>query len=441
MTRLRRRPAVRALIGTAIGSIPGFIVPFAVATHFGVGRNSDAYVFALSIATFGLTLAFAVLEANILPVARFWAGKSSGQLLRFARRTAAQAFFIVGAVELPVVAIGLVILAARHGWPESERYASAAAIFVLLALVATCGVTSVLAGSLYALNDFVSPTISQALRSLVPLVGLQFLGRDQSAVIQLAALVVAGEALRAIILMAFLRVRARKHSPEPSAREPRSIWRVAGPAAIGTIVIALNPIVDRSVASHFGPGSVTVLDLGEKIFYVPFTIVQASVVLVAGARWAHVLAVADRATLRADFVHTLKVTLGLSLLLSGIGVTALYGASVVVGPRLAGVPFAEIRNVCIYFLVGLPGAATWIMCGRFITVSQQTRLLPPFAVLGLIVNLVGDVIGSAFLQVDGVALGSSIVSYAMAALGVLMCRSLLEHDFPSRPWLALIGRN
>jgi peptidoglycan biosynthesis protein MviN/MurJ (putative lipid II flippase) len=436
LTRAHQRPAVRALLGTLVGSIPGFLVPFAVAGHFGIGRDTDAYVYALAVATFGLTLAFAVLEANVLPVAQFWAARGRQEFLRFAQRTAMQAFAVVGVVELPVAGIGLTVLAARSSWSVSERNVSATAILILLALVAVCGITGVLAGCLYSLNDFVTPTVSQSLRSLLPLAGLLVIGRNGEAVEQLAGLVVAGEALRAVILWATVRVRAKTLVPRPSEHEPMKVWRAAGPAALGTVVIALNPIVDRSVAARFGPGSVTVLDLGEKIFYVPFTVVQASVVLVAGARWARSL-LGDRDVLQSDFVRSLKLTFVLSVFLSASAIVLLYTASGLVGPSVAGVPLTEIRGVTVYFLVGLPGATIWILCGRFLTVSQQTHLLPPFAVLGLVVNVVGDVVGSLFLQVDGVALGSSVVSYAMAALGVLTCRILLKHDFPRNPWRLL----
>ena len=47
---LRRRPSTRALTGTLVGNAFGFVLPFAVAAHFGVGRVTDAYAFGLAIA-------------------------------------------------------------------------------------------------------------------------------------------------------------------------------------------------------------------------------------------------------------------------------------------------------------------------------------------------------------------------------------------------------
>lgn len=433
MRHVHKRPAFRALLGTSIGSVPGFLVPFAVAKHFGIGRDSDAYVFALAIATFGLTLAFSVLEANVLPLARFYAAKGSGPLRRFAKRSAAQAFVVVGCLELPVAVIGVFILTTRASWTVAERETSATAIGIFLFLVATCGVTSVLAGCLYALNDFVVPTVSQALRSLVPLAGLTVLGRGRLAVEELAALVVAGEVMRACILVVFVRWRTRTLEPRPALREPMALWRVAGPAALGVVVIALNPIVDRTVAARFSPGSVTVLDLGEKIFYVPFTVVQASVVLVAGARWAQSF-VEDPESLRGDFGRSLRVTIVVSSVLAVLAIAALYSTTGLIGRNLAGVGTSEIRTVTTYFLIGLPAATTWILCARLMTVSQQTHLLPLFAVVGLVVNLVSDLVGSAFLQVNGVALGSTFASLALAGMGVATCKRLLKHDFPRNPW-------
>ena len=90
LTSLRsqaRRPSIRALAGTLCGSAPGFVLPFAVAAHFGVGRTSDAYVYALSIATFGLTLSISVLEPNGLPLAQSALQRGPRALRSFAQRT------------------------------------------------------------------------------------------------------------------------------------------------------------------------------------------------------------------------------------------------------------------------------------------------------------------------------------------------------------------
>jgi peptidoglycan biosynthesis protein MviN/MurJ (putative lipid II flippase) len=430
---LLRRPGIRALLGTLLGSLPAFALPFAVAQHFGVGRDTDAYVYGLAIATFGLTMAYSVLEANVLVVARASSRKGRDEFLRFVRRTARQAFLVVSLAELPVAAIGLIVLASRHSWGVGERHLSMIVIVILLGVVATAGVTSVLAGCLYAVGDFFVPTLTKSLRAVVPLVGLLFLGTGGGAIEQLAVMVVAGEVLRALILAVRLRKCSRHMTAQPPGRQLLGVWRSAAPAALGIATIGLNPIIDRSIAAHFGAGSVTVLDLGEKIFYVPFTVVEASIVLVAGARWAHSVA-GDRSLLRTDFFRSLKITVGLSALLAVATIGALFILCAVLGRDIGGVPTYRMRDVSVFFLIGLPGATTWLLCGRLLSVTQQTHLLPLFAIVGLAINFLGDLGGSALIQVDGIALGSSLVSYATAALGIFTCRRLLDYDFPRNPF-------
>ena len=166
---------------------------------------------------------------------------------------------------------------------------------------------------------------------------------------------IGGELVRIVILSYRVRKLARplRASSAPS-RNLVSLWRAAGPAALGIFVLAANPVVDRTVAARFGPGSVTILDLGEKIFYVPITIVQSSLVLVAGVRWARI-GFDRRPALQRDFYRSIRLTLGLATAL-----TALTAVALAVGPSLVAASAAYRRSVWPRCASSLP----WAFPGR-----------------------------------------------------------------------------
>jgi putative peptidoglycan lipid II flippase len=424
MNKTLRRPGVRALVGTVLGSAPGFILPFAIASCLGVGRITDAYVFGLAIAGFGLSLCTSTIEQNVLPVALVHARAGRRSLLAFARKTALQGLFCVAVADLPVVTVGALLLTDHHGWPQWQRHLGIVVILILVLLVTIAGANSALAGCLYAVNDFVLPTTTQSFRAIVPAFGLFVVGRGRTAAELLAVLVVLGELCRTPVLALGLSLRSRRLKVTDEVRPVSSVWRTAGPAALGILMLASNPIIDRTVAAGYGPGSVTMLDLGEKIFFVPVTVVQASIVLVAGVRWGE-LALKGGPALAQDFRRTMWRGIALACVLAPAIAGASYLGFAILGPNIGGVSSKNVRDIVVFFLLGLPGATVAFLAARLLTATRNTGLLPALAVQAVVVNLVGDLIGGHFLGTRGIALASAVVWGVNAVLLLLVARRVL----------------
>ncbi len=65
---VRHRATSRALTGTMIGGIPGFVLPIAVIARMHVGRLTDAYAFELGVALFASSLVATALQMNVVPI-------------------------------------------------------------------------------------------------------------------------------------------------------------------------------------------------------------------------------------------------------------------------------------------------------------------------------------------------------------------------------------
>jgi peptidoglycan biosynthesis protein MviN/MurJ (putative lipid II flippase) len=424
MNGLFRRPGVRALVGAALGSAPGFLLPFAIASRIGVGRITDAYVYGLAVAGFGLALCTSTVEQNVLPVAV--AHKCAGRrsFLRFAKRNALQGFVGVGLADLPVVVVGVVLVSQRHSWPHWQGHLATVIILVLVLLVAFAGANSVLAGCLYAMGDFLLPTASQSFRSIAPAVGLAIVGRGRHAAELLALLVVVGELCRTPVLGLRLARLSRSLTEVGEIAAVPGVWRTALPAGLGILALAANPLVDRTVASWYGPGSVTMLDLAEKIFFIAITALQASIVLVAGARWAR-LAQENGPALLRDFRRTLSRGLIVACALVPAMAIGTYVMCSTLGPRLGGMPSSDVRDIVFFFLAGIPGATVALLAARLLTATRNTRLLPVLAAQAVIVNLVGDLVGAHFFGTRGIALASAAVWTVNAALLLVVARRVV----------------
>ena len=63
-------------------------------------------------------------------------------------------------------------MGARSSWTSPEQHLAIILIGIFLALLIATGASSILAACLYALDDFLLPTLTQGLRSVIPLLTL-----------------------------------------------------------------------------------------------------------------------------------------------------------------------------------------------------------------------------------------------------------------------------
>lgn len=421
------RAAPRALLGTLAGNAIGFMLPFAVISHYGFGRTSDAYFFALGLAIFGIVLSATVIEANALPLMA--AAKQHGaQALRQTSRRAIR-HSVAGAlcVYAPVAITGAIVITHNDAWSHELRRAAVGVTLTLTLLVGIVAATSVLAASSYALGDFLLPTASQALRSIAPMAGLMFIGHGADTLGMLAWLMVAGELIRGALLLGSVRRRTvvlplQTHTPVAAGP---SVWRSGAPHAVAMLSVNMMPVVDKVIASRMlAGGAVTLLDLGEKILYVPLLGITYSVILVAGARWAD-LGETSSELIRADFTRLLSRVVRVAALMAVVCSATALAVHVIWPGRLAGVPTGPLAAVVVCLMLGLPAGAATNVGSRLFTAVGRTRALPAIALLLLGLDVAFDLLGAKLWGTDGIALATSAVRllsvpvYMLASLSVL----------------------
>jgi peptidoglycan biosynthesis protein MviN/MurJ (putative lipid II flippase) len=423
LARAGSSSGARALMGTVLGSAPGFALPFILTSHFGIGRLTDAYFYAFALAALLGVLASVVLEANVLPAATIVARGGSRRLTAYVLRIALRASLLALGGYVLAGGIGLFTIHAQGSWTSSQKHLAVELLAIFGLYVVLLASTGTLAGALYAVGDFLTPTLSQSLRAIVPIAILPLTSVSSTGVLVSAGALCAGEACR-LLLMLWLLWRRSDEPAASTAPEPPAIWRAALPHAISLGIVGLNPVIDRMVAATLASGSVTLIDLGEKILAVPVLAITSSVILVGGARWAK-LAADDDPSLRHDVVRTSRRAFALAtgmalVILAGVGLSML-----LLPDTVAGLPVTDIGKVVACLMVGLPASAL-VNCGaRVLTTLRETRILPLLAVSAIVVNTAGDIAGAALLGVEGIALATSLVKWVNAGIYLVVCRRLL----------------
>ncbi len=428
---LLRRATGRALIGTIVGSIPGFILPFAIAVHFHIGGLTDVYVFSLSVAVFAAGVFAGVLQANVLPVLQRMKQFGRAALVKRLERIVVVSTVVVLLLYALVALTAVTYTVHRSNWTAQQHELMWMTTAVLGIFVVASSINSIISAGLNALDRFLAPAATQVVKSLAPLVALPFLPRNASGLFTIACLVALGE----LVQTGFLRAQLSRAlavvpdvpRPARSARE-LPLWRVATPHGVSLFIAAASPLIDRTIAATLSAGSVTLIDLGERVFFVPLTIISASLVLVAGTHWASMLT-SDIPHLRDHFWRTITRGGALSVGLVIATVVPLVACAGFAGRTFAGAPTGELVAITALLLAGLPAAFVIAAGARLLASTRTTYLLPWFAVCSLGFNTLFDILGARWWGVEGIALSSTLYRYLTASLLLLVIDRLMNTHF------------
>lgn len=396
---------------------------------YGAGGDTDAYFLAAAGANFVVSLVQVSFEGAALP--RFAADRARGG-------SDARALLVGTASRAVVVAaaFGLVTaLVLAFGLLPRTRFAGEDDARLLVALLATVplavAVNSSLAACHYAYGSFVRPTVSQAFRSLLPL-ALCVVGGGELGLPVVAAGLVVGELLRTVLLAATLprAVRRTGMDAEPPAALT-GLWRTSAALLTAQVIVGLNPLIDKAVAGAVAVGGVTLIELAEKLFYVPTVLFAAMAGLVLAADWGR-LAGQDpgRAALKTDFwLVQRRVAYASTAFTATVLVVTL-----AVGERLADVLSISDRRTFVVvlacYLVGIPFAFVIELSSRLVVVLDAARVLPYVSCFALTINIVADLVGAHLIGVAGIAVASTVVRIAAALVFLLIARRQLVQPDP-----------
>jgi peptidoglycan biosynthesis protein MviN/MurJ (putative lipid II flippase) len=439
--RLAHRPGLRALAGTLLGSLPGLLLPFLITARVGAGRATDAYFYAFAIALFVSSIVNLALETNVLPVATHHRRQGAAALRGFARGLVVRSVLatVAGYVVIGALGAGSVLL--RDNWTADQQRLCIEVIAIFGVYLAAIAASSVIDGCLYAFGSFFVTTVTIGVRSLLPLPFLFLAPAGATALLLSAGALAAGEGLRALFLGRALR---RAIAGLGSAREdgvdaaaPPSVWSTALPYGLAMVLFGSFQLVDRVVASSLAPGSVTVLDLAEKAFYAPVTILMSSVMLVSGARWA-ALATERPGELQRDFAQTVRRAALLSSGLAAAAITVLLIVRAAVDTTIAGVDTGRFCVVLAILMVGFPAAVVTNAGVRLLTVLRRTRIFPALAAVSLVADVACAVVGAHVLGIAGIALAGTLWRTVNLVLFLVISASALRRLVPTAP--AFTGR-
>lgn len=425
----RRSPRIRrtvgAALGTSVGSAVGAALPFVVTAVILSPARTDVFFLVAGAGQLAAFLLATVVEGAALPSALRVAQRDVAGLRRETRRLAVDAFILAVPVTVGLLLVGLLLLSIADLDPE-QLHDGRRLLLAFLPLPALVAVSSTCSAAHYAQDHFAFTAASQGLRASGGMAGAFLAASGHGGTVGVALGLCIGEACRALLLSSML--PRSPAGPPPLDDDPgqRGIFlRSATPLLLATMIVAVNPLVDKAVASQLDVGSVTLLELAEKLFYIPMVLLFTAVTVVSGVVWAR-FGEGELTAVSKDFWRVQRLAGAVSLSITAVAAIVVLSLDDVVVEVLGLAPGAPFGSVFGLYILGLPFALAQSLAGRLLVVLGKTRQLPAIALALVLLNLVADVVGAATLGVRGIALASSLVRIVNAAVFLLLARRLFQ---------------
>ena len=423
------------------------VVSFASATALamvlGASASTDAYFLGLSVPLFVSGVLLVALRLGAIPALTETQMHGSEEFTQSCRELFSAV--IVASIVLSAVVTGVTIL----GLPvvlagSSDNVIRLTRLTVLeLAPLSVFGAVVGVLGAILSVRGRFRPTVAvmgfdPLLRTVLVITVGERLG-SQALVIG----TVAGSALAAVVLW---RLVVRDVAPlRPTHRINtgfvRRVLAVSSPLLIGQSVLQVNPVVDRTMASSLGPGSVTVFEMGFRLFGLPLALLGSTLIAPLTATWAARKATGGWTALRTSILGALtKICIVVPpLVVVGVCLSDELATLVYTGGAYSLHEIHETGSVLVMLILSLPAYLLVVVLSTVFVIQGNTLVPMWVAFANVLLNIVLNLVFRSLLGVSGIALSTTLtmtlltVVYVLVAqrvwgeLGLSALRALLAH--------------
>lgn len=424
----RLRQIASAGFGTLVGGVLGALLPFLLTRWFGLGRSTDAYFLVWGGFQLASYVSQAVVEATLLPLSSRAITEGEAKLTAFAMAMRRYAVRLGVGMSVGVVLLVTLVLVPTSTFNAQQRRECYWLVLGFAIFPVLTAVSSVFSAAQYARGRFAQTALTQAFRAVGGIGMAAWLGPRYGITIVAWGITV-GEAVRLIVLEFALPERRQVRTgsvlrplPEVTGRE---FFAVASPIMLSMAIVTANPLIDKAVAARLQVGSTTVIELAEKLFYVPAVLLSRAVALVSITVWGR-SAFTDDAAVSRDYWRVQRLAVVGTTLIGGILGLLIVLFHSTVADLLHMSPQTPFESVFLLYLIGLPFALSQSLAGGMVNTYRRTSFQPPLAAALVVTNLIADLVGARLLGVAGIAASSTIVRLVNAAVFVAMTVVILR---------------
>jgi len=422
-TSLRDNPIISdTLWVTTLSTIAkgvGFLIPFFIAAWFGICPETDAFFFAYGLVLYLAGVLAPVVESVIVPFIAEIKAKGDVEVKTFLGTT----LVLLTVATVLLAGFFLIISKPLLTFVTCFSKESLNLIFWLLVeimpLLVLLIATSLLAGTLNSLKLFSLPAISPALRA-VPTLFFAFHLKDKIGIHSIAIGYVIGELFR----LSFLTVQAIRKDVF-SLNNTFFIYsspiflkfiKTSSYLVIGMIIIAFNPIVDKTMASWLGPGSVSLLEYAERLYQIPLTLVGSGFLVVILSHWSDSFFQDNDKVFRQKVITATKIAGIIAFLITFLLLFLNYPlVNFVYGYGKLSVHHLNlVSGIWMCYLIGFVPTILGFLFSRAHLAKKNTKLLMAIGISNFILNISFNFIFIGPFGISGLALSTTITHFILA---------------------------
>lgn len=403
---------------TATAKVAALLKDSLVASRFGSGASLDAFLLALVVPGFLISVAVGTLPAALTPTyiaVREHEGKDAARHLARAVFASAFRWLTVLSVLGGIASLMYSVLPSAHLADETRHVLPQLALW-LAPYTLIQGVCAAWAGLLAAERGYAASAMAPIAQPVGMAIAI-FLGAEHLGIGALVAGLLGGTLVQGAIYMWALKKRelpifAWRTSAGLSASTRLAIARVQtqyAPAVAGAVLMSATSVIDQTMAAWLPAGSVSALGFGTKLSAVMMSVGAIALSttllphlseLVAREEWATLRSLVRRVAV-VILAVTVPVTIVLILAAEPI-VRLLFQRGAFTASETAIV--AKVQSA---YLLQFPVHLLGILYVRLISSLQANRLLTIGSAVNLTVNIALNIVFMRWFGVAGIALSTA----------------------------------
>jgi len=416
---------------TVLAKLAAFLKDAIVAYQFGTGDAMDAFLIALVLPQFAVTLVGASFSTALIPTyiqIREHEGWTAANRLMSNVIVIAALFLIALSLLMAVTAAHVLPLLARGFTPE-KLLQSHSLYLILVCTLLLHGIGTIWGAVLNAVNRFALVAIVPIVTSVVTTIAVLTLARSYGAHV-LAVGVVIGALIETSLMGWWLQREGVSLIPRWEGMTPavRQVLGQYAPMVAGAFLMGGTTIVSQSMAAMLEPGSVSVLTYANKVPSLLLGIGATAVSTAFLPHFSHLVAVADWSGLRRAIETYSRLLFSVA-----IPVTAAlaYFSEPLIAVMFQRGAFTDaethlVAPVQIMYLLQVPVYIVGMLFVRLVSALKANHLMMWANVLNLSLCILLTYVLSHFLGVAGIALATSCLYFFNTAFLFGMSRRMLS---------------
>ena len=417
------------VLAILLSKISGLARDQMMAGYFGISYDTDAFIWAYFIPNlFRVLIAESLIVAAFIPIySSYLKKKKTGELKIFVSSVAnimAIAFFVIAIVVFILSPeIGNLLSKIANSQLDVANFALMNRIMIFSLI--TLGLSGLVTGILNSHNIFTIPSMAPLVLNVMTIIFVTFLF-SRWGIIAMAAGVMAGSVMHLLVQLPQLKLSGLKYRfiIDFKNKGVREIFSLMLPIFLSLGAVQLNNSVDNFFALNLGGGNTTALTLSWRVANLPLGVFSVAIITVLYPLISRQAAEKDVKGLKESFSLGVR-EIGYMMIPASAGLVILSHPIIKVlfeHYNFSPEDTKKVALILVFHSLGLVFFGLLMILNRVFYAFKNVRTPLKVASISIIVNLALDWVLIRFMDINGLALSTTLVALSNVIILLVILR-------------------